>query len=139
MVLSYLPEEEPDAREVMRLVTEAGQKAVAVPGDKDEAYCCDLIGRAVAELGGLDTLVNNAGKQQEVGSIKDLTSEQFDATFRTNVYSLFWLYHEALPHLKPGSSIINTSSVQAYSPSPILLDYATTKAAINIFGKALAQ
>ena len=140
VVLSYLPSEEPDAQEVVRLVEGAGRKAVAVPGDlKDEGYCRGLVGRAVQELGGLDILVNNAGKQQNVPDIKDLTTEQFDATFKTNVYSLFWLCQEALLHLPPGGSIINVSSIQAYTPSPILLDYATTKAAINTFSKALAQ
>jgi NAD(P)-dependent dehydrogenase (short-subunit alcohol dehydrogenase family) len=140
VVLSYLPSEETDAQEVVRLVEEAGRKAIAFPGDiKDEAYCLELVDRAVNELGGLDILVNNAGKQQEVGDIADLTNEQFDATFKTNVYSLFWLCKAALPHLPPGSAIINTSSIQAYQPSPILLDYATTKAAINTFSKALSQ
>ena len=140
VVLSYLPSEEPDAQEVVKLVEEAGQKAVAAPGDlKDEGYCRGLVGRAVQELGGLDILVNNAGKQQEQEGIADISSEQFDATFKTNVYSLFWLCQEALPHLPPGASIINVSSIQAYTPSPILLDYATTKAAINTFSKALAQ
>ena len=140
VVLSYLPAEESDAQEVAELVKEAGQKAVTLPGDlKDQAYCNELIERTVAELGGLDILVNNAGKQQAVKSIAELSSEQFDATFKTNVYSLFWLCKAALPHLPAGSSIINTSSVQAYQPSPILLDYAPTKAAINTFSKALAQ
>lgn len=140
VVLSYLPAEEPDAQEVVKLIEAAGQKAVAVPGDlKDEAYCQTLISRAVQELGGIDILVNNAGKQQEVPDIGKLSSDQFDATFKTNVYSLFWLCKAALPHLPAGSSIINTSSIQAYQPSPILLDYAATKAAINTFSKALSQ
>lgn len=140
VLLSYLPEEEPDAQEVVKLIEEAGRRAVAMPGDlKDEAYCTELVSRAVQELGGLDILVNNAGKQQVVEAIAELTTEQFDATFKTNVYSLFWLCKAALPHMPAGSSIINTSSVQAYSPSPILLDYATTKSAINTFSKALAQ
>ncbi len=140
VVLSYLPSEESDAQEVVKLVEEAGQKAVSLPGDlKDEAYCTDLIKHTVDELGGLDILVNNAGKQQAVESILELSNEQFDETFKTNVYSLFWLCKAALPHLPPGSSIINTSSVQAYQPSPTLLDYATTKASINTFSKALAQ
>lgn len=140
VVLSYLPSEETDAQEVVGLIEEAGRKAVAIPRDlKDEAYCNELIGRAVHELGGLDILVDNAGKQQEVSDIADLSTEQFDATFKPNVYSLFWLCKAALPHLPAGGSIINTSSVQAYTPSPILLDYATTKSAINTFSKALAQ
>lgn len=140
VVLSYLPEEESDAKEVVKLIEEAGQKAVAIPGDlKDEAYCVKLIESAVKELGGIDILANVAGKQQYVEQIEELTTEQFDATFKTNVYSMFWLCKAAVKHMKPGSSIINTSSIQAYKPSPILLDYATTKSAINTFSKALAQ
>lgn len=140
VVLSYLPEEEADAKEVAALIADAGRKAVAVPGDlKDEAYCEELVARAVEELGGVDILVNNAGKQQYVEDIADLSTEQFDETFRTNVYATFWLSKAAVAHMPPGSAIINTSSVQAYQPSPILLDYATTKAAINTFSKALAQ
>lgn len=140
VVLNYLPEEEADARQVVEIIEQEGRKAVAVPGDlKDEAFCVELVEKAVKELGGLDIVANVAGKQQFVESIADLTSEQFDATFKTNVYSLFWICKAALKHMKPGGSIINTSSIQAYSPSPILLDYATTKAAINTFSKALAQ
>ncbi|WP_458119001.1 SDR family oxidoreductase [Paenibacillus sp. Z6-24] len=140
VVLSYLPEEEADAQEVVKLIEEAGRKAVAVPGDlKDEQYCIQLIETAVKELGGIDILANVAGKQQFVPEIADLTNEQFDHTFKTNVYALFWLCKAAIKHMKPGSSIINTSSIQAYNPSPILLDYATTKSAINTFSKALAQ
>ncbi len=140
IVLSYLPEEEADAQEVVQLVEKAGRTAVALPGDlKDEAYCTQLVDSAVERLGGLDLLVNVAGKQQQVPEIADLTTEQFDATFRTNVYAMFWLCKAAIAVMPPGSSIINTSSVQAYSPSPILLDYATTKGAINVFSKALAQ
>lgn len=140
VVLSYLPEEEPDAKEVVELIQEAGSKAVAVPGDvQDETYCQSLVQAAVDQLGGLDILANVAGMQQFVEDISDLSTEQFDATFKTNVYSLFWLCKAAIKHMPPGSSIINTSSIQAYSPSPILLDYATTKSAINTFTKALAQ
>ena len=140
VVLSYMPSEEKDAQEVAELVKEAGQKAVLLPGDlKEQTYCNELVERTVAELGGLDILVNNAGKQQAVESLTDLSDEQFDETMKTNVYSLFWLCKAALPHLPAGSSIINTSSIQAYQPSPILLDYAPTKAAINTFSKALSQ
>jgi len=140
VVLSYLPAEEADAKEVVALVEEAGRKAVAVPGDlTDEATCTALVAKAVEELGGLDILVNNAGKQQSVEDIADLTTEQFDATFRTNVYATFWLSKAALAHMGPGSTIVNSTSVQAYTPSPSLLDYAATKAAINAFTKALAQ
>lgn len=140
VVLAYMPEEEADAREVVKLVEEAGRKAVAMPGDlKDEQYCERLIEAAVKELGGIDILANIAGMQQYVTDIADLTTEQFDATFKTNVYSLFWLCKAAIKHMKPGSTIINTSSIQAYTPAPILLDYATTKSAINTFSKSLAQ
>ncbi len=140
IVLSYLPEEEDDAREVVQLIEAAGRKAVALPGDlTDEAYCERLVQTAVDEFGGLDLLASIAGKQQNQQSIADITTEQFDATFRTNVYAMFWLCKAAVAVMPPGSTIINTSSIQAYEPSPILLDYATTKAAINTFTKALAQ
>ncbi|MCQ4086402.1 SDR family oxidoreductase [Saccharibacillus sp. JS10] len=140
VVLSYLPEEEADAQEVVKLIEAEGRKAVAMPGDlKDESYCVNLIETSVKELGGIDILAIVAGKQQFRESIEEITTEQFDETFKTNVYSMFWLCKAAIPHMKPGSSIINTSSIQAYSPSEILLDYATTKAAINTFSKALAQ
>lgn len=140
VVLSYLPEEEADAQEVVKLIEEAGRTAIAIPGDlMDEQYCEQLITTAVEKLGSIDILANVAGKQQFVENIADLTTEQFDATFKTNVYSMFWLCKACVKHMKPGSSIINTSSIQAYKPSPILLDYATTKSAINTFSKALAQ
>jgi NAD(P)-dependent dehydrogenase (short-subunit alcohol dehydrogenase family) len=140
VVLSYLPSEEADARDVARLVEGAGVKAIAAPGDlADEGRCNELVARAVREFGGLDILVNIAGVQQTVPDIADLTTEQFDRTFKTNVYAMFWLTKAALKHMSAGSTIINTSSIQAYDPSPALLDYATTKAAINTFSKALAQ
>ncbi|MDX6256714.1 MAG: hypothetical protein QOJ11_3048 [Frankiales bacterium] len=140
VALSYLPSEEADAQEVVALIEKAGRKAVAVPGDLvDEGYCTSLVATAVEELGGLDILVNVGGKQQAVESLTDLTTEQFDETFKTNVYALFWVTKAALAHLGPGASVINTSSVQAYLPSPILVDYAATKSAINTFSKALAQ
>lgn len=140
VVLSYLPDEEADAKEVVGYIKEAGRKAVAIPGDlKSESYCQELVSQAVTELGGIDILVNNAGKQQSVEDIADLTTEQFDETFKTNIYSTFWLSKAALAHMKAGSTIINTTSVEAYNPSPILLDYATTKAAINAFTKSLSQ
>jgi NAD(P)-dependent dehydrogenase (short-subunit alcohol dehydrogenase family) len=140
VVLSYMPSEEADAQEVVRLIQDAGRTAVALPGDvKSEAYCKQLVESAVQQLGGLDILVNVAGKQQEVSDITNLTTEQFDETFKTNVYALFWMCKAAIPHMRPGSTIINTASVEAYKPSPILLDYATTKAAINTFSKALSQ
>lgn len=140
VAINYLPVEEPDAREVIQLIQAAGREAVAIPGDiRDESFCNQLVTDAVRELGGLDILVNNAGKQQSVDSILDLTTEQFDATFKTNVYAMFWITKAALPYLSPGASIINTSSVQAYDPSENLLDYAQTKAAQVAFTKSLAK
>lgn len=140
VAISYLPEEEEDARRIVGLVEEAGQKAVALPGDLTDAqYCRDLVARAVEALGGLDILINNGGKQQNADTLGDITDEQFDETFKTNVYAMFWITKAALPHLKAGASIINTSSIQAYQPAAMLLDYAPTKAAINTFSKGLAE
>lgn len=140
VALGYLPDEEADAREVAKQIEAAGRKAVLLPGDvSDEAFCGNLVSDAVAQLGGLDILVNNAGKQTAVKAIADLTTEQFDATFRTNVYAMFWITKAALPHMPPGAAIINTTSIQAMNPSPSLLDYAPTKAAIMNFTKALAK
>lgn len=140
VALSYLPEEEEDAQRIAGLITAAGQKALTLPGDlTDPAYCRDLVAQAVEGLGGLDILVNNGGKQQTRESLDEITDEQFDETFKTNVYAMFWITKAALPHLKPGATIINTSSIQAYSPSETLVDYASTKATINTFSKALSQ
>ena len=140
VAISYLPEEEEDAKTIVKLIEEAGRKAVALPGDITEAaFSKQLVADAVAGLGGLDILVNNAGKQQHHEDLAELSDEQFDETFKTNVYAMFWITKAALPHLKPGSTIINTSSIQAYSPSEILVDYATTKASINAFSKGLSQ
>ena len=140
VVLNYLPEEEADAAEVVALIEAEGRKAVAVPGDlQDEAFCTELVNQAVQALGGLDVVANIAGKQVAVETIEELTTEQFDATFRTNVHALFWVCKAALKHLPPGATIINTTSIQAYQPSPNLLDYAPTKAAIVNFTKALAH
>lgn len=140
IVLNYLPEEEQDAAEVVALIKAEGRKAVAVPGDlQDEQFCSALVAKAVEALGGLDVVANIAGKQVAVEKIEDLSTEQFDATFRTNVHALFWVCKAALPHLPAGANIINTASIQAYQPSPNLLDYAPTKAAIVNFTKALAQ
>ena len=140
VALSYLPAEEEDAQRIVGLITEAGRKAVALPGDlTDATYCTDLVAQAVEQLGGLDILVNNAGKQQHQEALTDITDEQFDETYKTNVYAMFWITKAALPHLQPGSAIINTTSIQAYAPSETLVDYASTKAAINNFTKGLAQ
>jgi len=140
VAICHLPAEDPDAREVLALAKEAGRKAVSLPADiRDEAACKSVVDQAVRALGGLDILVNNAGKQHAVERIEDLTTEQFDATYKTNVYAMFWLTKAALAHLPPGSAIINTASVEAYAPDPQLLDYASTKGAIVTFTKALAK
>jgi NAD(P)-dependent dehydrogenase (short-subunit alcohol dehydrogenase family) len=139
VVLSYLPEEKADADEVAELIRAEGRKAVLVPGDiSEEATCDEIIDTAVSELGGIDLLVNVAGGQQAYEDIAEITTEHFDHLYRTNVYAMFWLCKKALPHMPAGASIINTSSIQAYAPSPTLVDYASTKAAINNFSKGLA-
>lgn len=140
IVINYLPDEEADAQEVITLIEQAGRKGYAIPGDiREEAFCQSLVEQATKLLGGLDILVNNAGKQQFVESISDLTTEQFDATFKTNVYAMFWISKHALKVMPSGSSIINTTSVQAYAPSAGLLDYSQTKASIVAFTKSLAK
>lgn len=140
IVLNYLPEEEADAQEVVALITAEGRRAIALPGDiKDEAFCVSLVKDAVQALDGLDILVNVAGKQIAQQHISELSSEQFDHTFKTNVYALFWLCKAAVPHMPPGATIINTASIQSYDPSATLLDYASTKAAIVAFTKALSS
>ena len=140
VAMSYLPEEEKDAQRVASIAQDAGVQVFTIPGDlRDPGYCRDLVDRAVEALGGLDLLVNNGGKQVYVEDLTDLADEQFDDTFKTNVYAMFWITKAATPHLPPGSTIINTTSIQAYEPSQILVDYASTKATINAFTKALAQ
>jgi NAD(P)-dependent dehydrogenase (short-subunit alcohol dehydrogenase family) len=140
LVLTYLPEEEKDAKEVVQLVEAAGRRAVAIPGDlQDEHFCFRLVEQGRTALGSLDILVNVAGKQTAQKDIADITTAEFDATFRTNVYAMFWLCKAALPHLPPGATIVNTASIQSYQPSKTLLDYAPTKAAITAFTHALAK
>ncbi|PST82820.1 NAD(P)-dependent oxidoreductase [Pedobacter yulinensis] len=140
VAINYLPDEEPDAKEVVALIRAAGRKAVAIPGDiRSESFCKTLVERAVRELGGLDILVNNAARQQANRSILDISAEQFDWTMKTNIYAPFWITKAALPHLKPGASIIATTSVQATDPSPELFDYAQTKAANTSFVRSLAK
>jgi NAD(P)-dependent dehydrogenase (short-subunit alcohol dehydrogenase family) len=140
VAINYLPAEEEDAAGVMKLIRDAGRKAVALPGDiRDEAFCTKLVADAVAQLGGLDILVNNAGRQHSADSILDITTEQFEWTYKTNVYAMFWITKAAVPHLPPGAAIINTASVNAYDPAENLLDYASTKAAIVNFSKGLAK
>lgn len=140
VAINYLPDEEPDAREVITLIREEGRTALALPGDlRDEAFCEKLVKDAVEGLGGLDILVNNAGRQQQAASLQDISSEDFDATMKTNIYAMFWLTKAALNHLQPGSVIIQTTSVQAYDPSENLVDYAITKAANLSFTKSMAK
>jgi NAD(P)-dependent dehydrogenase (short-subunit alcohol dehydrogenase family) len=140
VAIAYLPAEEPDAREVVALIQQAGRKAVAIPGDlRDRNYCSKLVDTAVKQLGGLDILVNNASRQQQKQSLLDITDDDFDATMKTNLYGMFYVTKAALPHLKPGSAIIQTTSEQAYDPSANLVDYAMTKAAMMNFTKSLAK
>jgi NAD(P)-dependent dehydrogenase (short-subunit alcohol dehydrogenase family) len=140
VAINYLPAEEADAREVIALIKKEGRKGVAIPGDlREEAFCQKLVAEAVRQLGGLDIVVNNAGRQQQRQSILDLTTADFDATMKTNIYAPFWIIKAALPHLAPGSAIIGTTSEQAYDPSPNLYDYAQTKAATMNYVKSLAK
>jgi NAD(P)-dependent dehydrogenase (short-subunit alcohol dehydrogenase family) len=141
VVIAYLADEEKDGAETARLIEDAGRRAVSVPTDLTSEQACDeLIERTVSEFGRIDILVNNAAYQMaQPGGIEDITTEQFDRVMKTNLYAMFWLSKKALPHMSAGASIINTSSVQASSPSPELMDYATTKAGIANFTRALAS
>ncbi|MFO1399170.1 MAG: SDR family oxidoreductase [Burkholderiales bacterium] len=140
VAINYLPAEEADAREVVKLIEAEKRKAIALPGDiRDEAFCTRLVADAVRGLGGLDILVNNAARQVSQASLLDITTAQFDDTFKTNVYAMFWITKAALPSMKPGASIINTASVNAYDPGENIIDYAATKGAIMIFTKGLAK
>ncbi len=140
VAIGYLPSEEADAQEVVKLIEQSGRNAIALPGDiSDETFCQKLVVDAVSSLGGLDILVNNAGVQKSYPSISDIPTEHFDKVMKTNLYALFWITKAAVPHLKPGAAIINTTSIQAYQPSASLLDYALTKAGIADFSKALAK
>lgn len=139
VLISYLEEEE-DARETAKYVEEAGKKAVLVAGDvSEESHCKKIIDRAVEEFGQIDVLVNNAAFQMARESLQDISSEEWDYTFRTNIYSMFYLCKAAEPHMKPGSTIVNTTSVNAYKPHPMLLAYASTKGAIQNYTANLAQ
>lgn len=139
VLISYLNEEE-DARDTARLVEEAGRKAVLVPGDiADAAHCRAIVEKAVSELGGLDILVNNAAHQMTFEDIVDIPDEEWDKTFRTNIHAMFYLAKAAVPHMKSGAAIINTTSVNADMPKQTLLPYATTKGAIQNFTGGLAQ
>jgi hypothetical protein len=140
VAICYYPTEESDAQDVAKYIREAKQKAVLLPGDiRDEAFCKKLVDDAVKQLGGLDILVSNAGRQKAADSILDISTEDFDWTYKTNVYAMFWITKAAIPHMPPGSAIINTASVNAYDPAKNLLDYASTKGAIAIFTKGLAK
>lgn len=140
VAISFLPDEEADARQVIELIEAEGRKAVPLAGDiMEEAWCREMVEKTVDDLGGLDILVINAGRQQYREKIEDLSTQDFDKTMKTNVYALHWIAQAAVPHLPAGASVITTASIQAYQPSPILLDYATTKAAIVAYTKALAK
>ncbi len=140
VAINYFPTEQPDADDVLGLIEKAGRKAAGLPGDlREEAFCTKLVEDAVKALGGLDILVCNAARQQSRDSILDVSTEDFDATMKTNIYAPFWIIKAALPHLKPGATIIATASEQAYDPSPELYDYAQTKAATMNYVKSLAK
>src|SRR4051812_21264133 len=139
VLISYLDEEE-DAKETQRLVIEAGRKAVLISGDiQHAAHCREIIDRAVSELGGVDILVNNAAHQASFKDIADIADEEWELTFKVNIHSMFYLIKAAVPHMKPGSAIINTASINSDSPNPILLAYATTKGAIQNFTAGLSS
>jgi NAD(P)-dependent dehydrogenase (short-subunit alcohol dehydrogenase family) len=140
VAINYLPAEEPDAREVITLIRQAGRQGFPIPGDlRDREFCRRLVAEAVQKLGGLDIVVCNAGRQQARASILDISDEDFDATIKTNIYAPFYIIKAALPHLSAGACIIGTTSEQAYDPSPDLYDYAQTKAATMNYVKSLAK
>lgn len=140
VAISYLEDEEPDAETVIDLIESEGRIGVSLPGDiKNETWCREMVEKAVSDLGGLDILVINAARQQYRENLSELSTDDFDQTMKTNLYALHWIAQAAVPHLQPGSSVITTASVQAYEPSPILLDYATTKAGIVAYTKALSK
>lgn len=140
VLISYLPEEESDAQETVRVVQESGRRAVTVPGDiTSESQCEEIVQKALHELGKIDILVNNAAYQMSHESIQEITAQELEHTFRTNIFAMFYLCKAALPHMQPGSAIINVGSIQAYQPSPSLLAYASTKGAIVNFTKGLAK
>ena len=140
VAINYLPAEEPDAQDVADLIEAEGRRAVRIPGDiKDEAFCRELVERAIKQLGGLDILVNNAARQIARESILDIRSEEFDETFRTNMYAAFWITKAAVAHMKEGATIINTISINSFDPSEVMIDYAATKGALHIWTKGLAK
>jgi NAD(P)-dependent dehydrogenase (short-subunit alcohol dehydrogenase family) len=140
VAISYLPEEQEDAEETARWIGEAGRKAVLLPGDiRDEEHCKSLVQEAISELGGIDILVSNAAYQEAREGVDSIPTEEFDRVFKTNLYAMMWISREVIPHLEAGASIITTTSIQAFNPSPELIDYAMTKAAQVAYTKALAQ
>ena len=140
IALNYLPQEERDAQHIAEVIRKEGRTAVLLPGDLADAdFCRRLVEDAVEGLGGLDALVNNAGRQIAVGSLEEIDDQQWTETFEVNIHAMFRLTKAALAHLPAGSTIVNSTSIQAYQPSPTLVDYASTKAAINNFTKGLAQ
>jgi NAD(P)-dependent dehydrogenase (short-subunit alcohol dehydrogenase family) len=140
VAICYLPEEQEDAEEVAKYIHDAGRMAILLPGDvSDESFCKRLVADAVEQLGSLDILVNNAGRMGKTEGLLETTTERFDTLMKTNIYSIFWITKAAVPHLKPGASIINTTSIQGFEPSGNIFDYAITKAAIANFTKGLSE
>ncbi len=140
VAINYLPTEEADAQEVIKVIESCGVKAYAIAGDiQEEAFCQELVQQAARHLGGLDILVNNAGTMSSHSDFLDITTAEFDKTVKTNIYALFWITKAAVPLMKPGASIINTTSVQGYDPSKGIVDYAMTKAAIANFTKGVSK
>jgi len=138
VAVNYLPDEQPDVDELKTVFEKDGKKLVTIPGDvTNQAFCTELVKTAREQLGGLDIMVLNAGKQVSVDTFDDISFEQFDRTYKTNIYAPFWILKAASPHLQPGASVIITSSIQGYQPSPSLVDYASTKAAEKAFVQAL--
>ncbi|WFU06028.1 SDR family oxidoreductase (plasmid) [Rhizobium sp. CB3171] len=139
VLIAYLDEDD-DAEETRRWVEDAGHKAVLVPGDiQDPQHCRAIVDKAVAQLGGIDILVNNAAHQASFHDIGDISDQEWELTFKVNIHAMFYLTKAAVPHMKPGSAIINTASINSDSPNPTLLAYATTKGAIQNFTAGLAQ
>jgi NAD(P)-dependent dehydrogenase (short-subunit alcohol dehydrogenase family) len=140
VAIVHLPEEQADADSTLSLVREAGRTGVSIPGDvQDESLCASAVSRALDELGGIDILVLNAAYQKNRDGIETIETAEFDRVFRTNLYSMMWITGALVPHLSPGAAIISTTSIQAFNPSPGLIDYAMTKAAQVAFTKALAE
>ena len=139
ILFTCLPEENEDVQDTVKLVEATGRRCVALPGDiRQKAFCQHLVDQTVSNFGRIDILVNNAAYQRSCDKLEDFTEEDFDATYRTNVYGTFFLSQAAIPKMKPGGSVINSVSIQGYDPSEILLPYASTKAALINMTKSLA-